>query len=273
MRWRVRRSAPHEKAGDRLPGTGPSNQWKVQGDLWQAWLRHSVVGVDLLMWWTNASNLRGLVGDGRYRERLIALLSQASPRDCAAIGLGCQRRIDRPCREPQTCSRPPVEGPAADAPEFRIGPIPGACSSFVDCWRGTGLHVEFTSDDRHRAVHLKDKTEKVGVWVDGVPLPEDAWLDESGYWVDDRFYVVQAAGPEDHPEQDLAMGHLGCRVLAVVIHDVQQATTRMIVPDATETWTDPCVRLDGGTWRLYADGATAEAGRPARLFPAVPPSV
>lgn len=156
----------------------------------------------------------------------------------------------------------------------RTGPVPGACDSFVDCWTEFGLNVDFTSDDRHRAVHVRARalSDRTSLWVDGVPVAEDVWLDQSGYWVDDRFYVVEAEGPEDHPEQYPAMGNLGCTIFSLVIHDVERATTQILIPDATEKWTYPHVRLDGDTWRVFADKAAVEADRPDRVFPAVPPS-
>ncbi|MFE2913427.1 hypothetical protein ACFXI0_21450 [Kitasatospora indigofera] len=286
MRWRRGGKAAREQARDAreevrggpeaiLAAPAVPHRWGERGEQWKEWLRRSPAGVDLLVWWTDAGgDIRGLVGDAMYRERLAELLSRASPRDCAALGLGCTRRIDRSCREPWTCALDPVPGPADGARRRRCGPVPGACDAFTDCWTEFGLTVRFTADDRHRAVHLRDRarSDRVSVWVDGIPVAEDAWLDESGVWVDDRLYVVEAAGPEDHPEQDFVFGRLGHVILSVVVHDVERATTQVLVPTAAESWTDPVVRREGDTWRLYPHRAAVDAGRPDRVLPVEPPS-
>ena len=131
----------------------------------------------------------------------------------------------------------------------------------------------FSADDRHRAVHMSDRNRsgEVGVWVDGVRLMVDAWLDQSGYWVGDRFYVLQAAGPEDHPDQQIALGLLGYRILSLVIHDAWRRTTRVLVPDASETWTNPFVRLESDQLHLYADESAVTGDRPDRSVPAESP--
>lgn len=277
MRWR-----PGRNAGRRRDGDGPhedvfssqavSHSWDVRDERWREWLRRSRVGVDLVAWW-DGGDMRSRIGDMPYRERLVDLLSRASPRDCAAMGLGCSSRVDRSCREPETCGQDPIGLSAASAAPYRVGPVPGACSSFVDCWSDLELHVEFSADDRHRAVHMSDRnrSSEVGVWVDGVRLMVDAWLDQSGYWVGDRFYVLQAAGPEDHPDQQITLGLLGYRILSLVIHDAWRRTTHVLVPDASETWTNPFVRLESDQLHLYADESAVTGDRPDRSVPAESP--
>jgi hypothetical protein len=249
-----------------------SQPWDVRDERWREWLRRSPVGFDLVAWW-DGGDIRSRIGDMPYQERLVDLLSRASPRDCAAMGLGCTRRIDRSCREPETCGQDPIGLSSAGAAAYRVGPVPGACGSFVDCWSDLGLHVEFSGDDRHRAVHMRDRNRwgDVGVWVDGVRLMVDACLDQSGYWVGDRFYVLQAAGPEDHPDQEIAFGLLGYRILSLVIHDARRRTTRVFVPDPSETWTHPSVRLESDQLHLYADEAAVTGDRPDRSVPAESP--
>ncbi|MEW2299028.1 hypothetical protein AB0958_03415 [Streptomyces sp. NPDC006655] len=251
------------------PSQAVSHSRGVRDEQWREWLRRSRVGVDLVAWWDDG-DIRGRVGDTPYPERLVDLLSRATPRDCAAMGLGCSRRIDRPCREPETCGQDPIGMSAAGAAADREGPVPGACSHFVDCWSPLALRVEFSADDRHRAVHMSNPNRwgEFGVWVDGVPLRVDAWLDQSGYWVGDRFYVLQAAGPEDHPDQQIALGLLGYRILSLVIHDARHSTTRLFVPDPSETWTNPLVRLEGDQLLLYADEVAVSDDHPDRSVPA-----
>lgn len=249
-----------------------THRWGSWGAEWQDWLCRSQVGIDLLVWWRDeGDDFLALVGADRYRERLAELLARASPRDVAAMGIGCTRRIDRPCRDPKTCSQDPADGPAGEV-RYRSGPVPGACSGFKDCWSAYGIDVVFTADDRHRAVHIQDPSDfsRVGVWVDGVRVAEDVVLEQSGYWADKRFYVVQAEGPQDHPEQGLAMGNLGWNILSLVVHDVERATTLMLVPEATETWTYPVLRVDGDTLLVYPDDEACESGRPDRVLPVEP---
>ncbi|MGW1894409.1 hypothetical protein ACWCP6_29835 [Streptomyces sp. NPDC002004] len=295
MTWRWRRknngrregpeeSPDEQQALEETPGTAEpeteparhrwTHHWGAWGEEWQDWLCRSQVGVDLLVWWRDEGNdLLALVGPGRYRDRLAELLSRAAPRDVAAMGIGCTRRIDRPCRDPRTCSQDPADGPQ-DRTRYRMGPVPGACSDFKDCWSAYGIDVEFTASDRHRAVHIQDPSEfsMVGLWVDGVRVAEGVSLEQSGYWADERFYVVQAEGPEDHPEQSPVMGNLGYHVLSLVVHDVERAATRMLVPEATETWTDPMLLVDGDTLCVYPDPKARAAGRPDRVIPVEPSS-
>ncbi len=284
MRWRRGKKAGRRRNGD---GDGPyeivsssqalSHPPRIREERWGEWLRRSRIGTDLAAWWDGGdSDVRTRIGEIPYRERLVDLLSRASPRDCAAMGLGCSRRVDRPCWEPQICGQDRVgvcAGGTAGAGASRTGPVPGACGSFVDCWSDLELRVEFSADDRHRAVHMTDRDRwgEVGVWVDGVRLMVDAWLDRSGYWVGDRFYVLRAAGPEDHPDQQIALGLLGYRILSLVIHDARRGTTRVFVPNASQSWTDPFVRLDGDQLHLYADEAAVTADRPDRSVPAESP--
>ncbi|MFI8086334.1 hypothetical protein ACIF6L_36745 [Kitasatospora sp. NPDC086009] len=250
-----------------------SHRWGPWAEQWQDWLRRSPVGVDLLVWWRDeGGDLLALVGPQRYLQRLAELLSRASPRDVAALGIGCTRRIDRPCRDPGTCGQDRADDDPTAAPRHRTGPVPGACSGFKDCWSAYGIDVEFTADDRHRAVHLRDPSDhsRTDVWVDGVRVADGITLDSSGYWVDGRYYVVQAEGPQDHPEQSHTMGHLCCTVLSLVVHDAELATTRILVPRATEAWTDPELGRDGDTLCVYPSRGARAAGRADRVLPVEP---
>ncbi|MGV9268239.1 hypothetical protein ACWDRR_26650 [Kitasatospora sp. NPDC003701] len=286
MGWRWRRTTgtgsgtadtpeavpPPEEAAAKEAAHQWHHRWGPWGEEWQDWLRRSPTGVDLLVWWRDeGDDLLALVGPQRYLERLAELLSRASPRDVAAMGIGCSRRIDRPCRDPRTCSQDLPDAPTGAA-RHRTGPVPGACSGFKDCWSAYGIDVEFTADGRHRAVHLQDPSDhsRMDVQVDGVRLAEALTLDSSGYWVGRRYYVVQAGGPPEHPEQGLTMGNLCCNILSLVVHDAALATTRILVPEATESWTDPELRLDGGTLYVYPNPQAREAGRADRVLPVEP---
>ncbi|MEU5532216.1 hypothetical protein [Streptomyces sp. NPDC020362] len=102
-------------------------------------------------------------------------------------------------------------------------------------------------------------------------MAEGAALEHSGYWADERFHVVQAAGPENHPEQGLATGNLGCSILSLVVHDAERATPQVLVPGTEETWTCPVLRVDGDRLLVYPDDQAHEAGLPDRVLP-IPPS-
>ncbi|WP_329485163.1 hypothetical protein OG618_01010 [Kitasatospora sp. NBC_01246] len=229
-------------------------------------------GADLLVWWRDeGDDLLALVGPQRYLQRLAELLSRASPRDVEAMGIGCGRRIDRPCRDPRTCGQDPADAPTG-ATRDRTGPVPSACTGFKDCWSAYGIDVEFTADGRHCAVHFQDPSDRsrTDVQVNGVRVAESLRLDSSGYWVGRRNYVVQAEGPPDHPEQGLTMGNLCCAILSLVVHDAELVTTRILVPEAAETWTDPELRLDRDTLHVYPNGQAREAGRADRVLPVEP---
>ncbi|MEU2158842.1 hypothetical protein ABZ532_28180 [Streptomyces sp. NPDC019396] len=237
---------------------------------WQPWLSRSPLGTDLIVWWWYESELRRRLGDRTYQDHFARLLAQASPRDCAALSLGCTRRTDRSCRGPETCALDPDL--SAERLRHRTGPVPGACDSFCD-FDGVALHIDFTSDDRHRAVVMRDQERggRMSLWVNGVPAAHGASLDWGGYWLDDRHYVIQAEGPDGHPEQALAMGTLCCAIMSLVIHDAELAETRVLVPEPTELWNYPQVRRHGDTLHVYADPEAAEAGRPDRVLPVAPP--
>ncbi|MET8451095.1 hypothetical protein [Streptomyces sp. NPDC005209] len=228
------------------------------------------MGTDLLAWWRDeGGTFLAHAGPEGYRARLAELISRASPRDVAALGIGCTRRIDRPCRDPKTCSQDPPDGQAVTVPN-RTGPIPGACGGFKDCWTTYGINVKFTPDDRHRAVHIQDPSDRCMLWIDGVRVAEGLALEHSGYWASSRFYVVETEGPKDHPEQGLAMGNLCWNILSLVVHDVERATTRVLVPEATETWTCPVLRVDGEALRVYPDYEVCEDASPDRVLPIEP---
>ncbi|MBL1084984.1 hypothetical protein JK359_23930 [Streptomyces actinomycinicus] len=263
--WRWHRQRTEGPGSGDAPTAAPSRE-----DGWESWLRRSPAGAELRQWWRDEGN-RNLarVGPERYREHLAELLSRASPRDVAAMGIGCTRRADRPCRDPRTCGQDPPAGRVGPI-RNRMGPLPGACAGFTDCWTAYGIDVAFTPDDAHRAVHVLHPSGRCMLWVDGVRVAEGAALEHSGYWADERFYVVQAAGPRNHPEQHIAMGNLGWNILSLVVHDAARVTTRVLEPEATQTWTSPVLRVDGRTLCVYPDPEAGEDAPPDRVLPVEP---
>ncbi|MFE1291238.1 hypothetical protein [Streptomyces sp. NPDC058751] len=243
----------------------------VWDEAWGEWLRQSPSGTELLAWWRRARDETSGAGRDAYGERLAALLSAASPRDCAAVGLGCTRRIDRECREPSVCRLDPAV-PSADgeAPRGeREGPVQGACGGFHGLWGDFDVHVRFSGgDDRHRAVFWRDTTSAVRLWVDGVPVDAGADLDSYGHWLGGRFLVVQAEGPDDHPWQSYGPGTLVTGIVSVLIHDAAHGSTRTLIPGPQETWTDPQVVLAGGTLRVYATREALADDVPDRILSA-----
>ncbi|MFE9630952.1 hypothetical protein [Streptomyces sp. NPDC006463] len=237
---------------------------------WRDWLARSPVGVDLIHWWFAEAELTALVGEERYVERLGELLSQAAARDIAAMGLGCTRRVDRACRFAEICSQDPVVPPGEKLESYRHGGIPGACSSFIDCWSKHEIDVTFADGDSHRSVLLfRDHPGKARLWVDGVRVGEGEWLDKGGFWVDERFFTIRIEGPKDHPEQGL--GHMGAQlynIVSLLIHDAERGTTRILVPEDTENWTDPVLAVrDGMGWVYPTREDRAAGGTPDRIFP------
>lgn len=248
-------------------------RWGHCGTEWRDWLARSPSGVDLLHWWRDEAGLIDLVGEDRYVERLGELLSRAAPRDIAAIGLGCTRRVERPCRAPEVCGLDPVPGPAGAVPSHRHGPKPGACSGFMDCWTRHEIEVDFTAADRHRSVLLfRGGPDAARLWVDGVRVGAGEWLDKGGIWHQERFFVIRIGGPDDHPRQGL--GHIGAQLYAIVsllVHDAERGTTHVFVPDPTENWTDPVLVVRDGTGYVYATPEACAAETPDREFPVEAP--
>ncbi|MFE2533578.1 hypothetical protein [Streptomyces sp. NPDC059371] len=246
----------------------------VWDEAWGEWLRQSPPGDELLAWWRQAGDGTRRVGREAYGERLAALLSAASPRDCAAAGFGCTRRMDRVCREPAVCRLDPVAPSAAEevARGEREGPVPGACGGFHGFRGDFEVHVRFSGGrDRHRAVFWRDTAgSAVRLWVDGVPVGSGAGLDSYGRWLDGRFLVVQAEGPDGHPRQSYGPGTLVTGIVSVLIHDAAHGSTRMLIPEPHERWTDPQVVLAGEALRVYATREAVATGVPDRILPARP---
>lgn len=238
---------------------------------WDEWLRQSPPASELRVWWQESPARVRKVGRDAYGERLAALLSAASARDCAAAGLGCTRRLDRVCREPSVWRLDSAEPWVAEEVSRgeREGPVPGACGGFHGFWGDFEVHVWFSGgDDRHRAVFWHDMAESaVRLWVDGVPVGAGVRLDTYGHWLGGRFLVVQAEGPQDHPRQTYGPGLLVTGIVSVLIHDAVHGSTRILVPRPHETWTDPQVVLTGETLRMYATREARAADVPDRILP------
>ncbi|WP_099343804.1 MULTISPECIES: hypothetical protein [unclassified Actinoplanes] len=216
-----------------------ARRWRGVDEQWKSWLRGSATALELYTRRQEADEYRHLLGDDAYRDQLIEVLSRAVPRDCAAAGFGCAQRIDRPCRQPAVCAR--------DRP----------CHAYY-LEHGTGhVWIDFSPAGRHRAVLWWDRANAGRLWVDGQPVGDGIVLDSVGRWVDDRFYTVQAAGPDDHPAQEWEMGGLGRRIRSLLLYDAGHASARLLVPAAGESWTDPWVSRDGGSLRVHADGDDA----------------
>ncbi|MGW1713773.1 hypothetical protein [Streptomyces sp. NPDC002156] len=247
----------------------------VGDEAWGEWLRNSPSGSELSLWWQQASERIRQVGRDAYGERLAALLSAASPRDCAAAGMGCTRRLDRACYGPSVCRQDPVGPSGAEeaAGPAREGPVPGACGGFHGFWTDFEFHVWFGGPgDRHRAVLWHDMAASVvRLWVDGAVVGAEVFLDSHAHWVGGRFLVVEAAGPDDHPRQSYGPGRLGSGIVSVLIHDTAHGSTRTLVPKDHEMWSAPQVVLAGESLRVYATREARDADAPDRILPAGPP--
>ncbi|MFK0200576.1 hypothetical protein [Streptomyces lavendulae] len=264
--WHRRRN---RATAETEPGTRPTRpqapEREPETDPWRDRLSRSSEARAVRQWWADATEQTERLGEDGYRERLGELLSRLSPRDFAALGFGCTRRIDRACREPRTCSQDPAPPPAGSAPPRRQGPVAGACSGFWDCYSPFAVRAAFTTDDRHLAITVQGQWSTVMLWVDGIRVEAPNFLDETGYWVDDRFYVTEMAAPDDHPLQ----GHVGMgatAVLSLVIHDVATATTHVLDPEPHENWSCPVAALRDGQWRLYPTLEARDADHPDRTL-------
>ena len=238
----------------------------MQDEQWREWLGRSPLGRDLLARWRGAGDYRRLLGAEAYRRQMVELLSRAAPRDCAAAGFGCTRRNDRACRGPEICSQEPGAGPVGEG--RREGPVPGACDAFYGYY-GDDLRIQvgFAPRDRHRAVFWADNPASVRLWVDGVPVGTEHLLATPGYWVGDRFLVVDVPGPDDHPAQRYVLSDLVTTIVSLLIHDAEKSSTHLLVPRPDELWTDPRVERHGDVLHVYPDRAAREASRPDRTLP------
>lgn len=250
MRWRPerRRAAPG---------------WGQQGEAWRDWLHRSPRAAELLTWWQAPTEHARLVGPDGYWAHVLGLLHTAEPRDCAAAGLGCQRRNDRPCRDPAVCAQdPPVAGGLPG-----VGPTPGGCDGFYGYLADVRTYVQFSADRRHRAVLWWPAPAAVQLWVDGVRFAAGVPLDSSGAWVADRFFAIAAEGPGGHPGQHYGPGVLVSRILSLLVCDALRGTQRLLHPLPTEQWTSPRISPAGDALLVYPDQAALDADRPDREVP------
>lgn len=243
-----------------------TRRWRGADQRWREWLRRSTTAVELFTRRHESDEYEFLLGASAYRDQLVEVLSRARPRDCAAAGFGCTRRIERGCREPEICSRDRADG--HDDRVRREGPLPGACDSFYLERREDHVWVDFSAGERHRAVLWADSSRGGTLWVDGTRVGEELTLDLSGQWLDDRFYTVQAEGPADHPAQDHQMGSLVSRIRSVLLYDAERSRTRLLVPGPDEPWTFPWIVSDGRSLLVYADSDDVQGGiAPTRTLP------
>ncbi|XVV09694.1 hypothetical protein ACQP2X_33225 [Actinoplanes sp. CA-131856] len=208
-------------------------KWEWVREPWRQWLRRSSIGVEVFMRVNDPDSYRLLLGSGTAGTQLAGVMALADRRDCAAAGLGCTRRLDRSCRDPEICSQDPAGAGG------REGPVPGGCDSFTSFTQD--LWVRFSADNRHRAV-LSGKR----LWIDGRPVGEDQTMEPYGQWVGDRFFVVPAEGPEDHPDQEYTMGYLASTINSLVVYDADRSIEQVLVPTPEERWTDPRAELVDG---------------------------
>lgn len=108
------------------------------------------------------------------------------------------------------CRLAPAAPPAAEAVSRgeREGPVPGACAGFHGFRDDFEVHIRFSgAGDRHRTVFWRDTARPATrLWVDDAPVGWGAGLDSYGHWLDGRFLVVQAEGPDSHPRQSYGPG-------------------------------------------------------------------
>ncbi|GLW31106.1 hypothetical protein [Actinoplanes regularis] len=243
-----------------------ARRWRWADEHWHAQLRGSATALELFTRRNESDEYRHLLGADAYRDQVVEVLSRAQPRDCAAAGFGCTRRIDRACRGPEICSQDRAAGP--DDRVHREGPLPGACDSFHLELPEGHVRIGFSAGDRHRAVLWWESSLGTMLWIDGTRIGRDLTLDTSGRWLDDRFYLTHAAGPEDHPAQAYEPGGLSSRIRSVLLHDADRSSTRLLSPNPDELWTDPWIVRDGESLLVYPKPEDIEAGtHPARVLP------
>ncbi|GAB1639745.1 hypothetical protein [Krasilnikovia sp. MM14-A1259] len=243
---------------------GP-RRWRGIAPEWHDWLRRSETGVEVCTRWQEADEYRFLLGDDAYRDQLLQVLARAAPRDCAAAGFGCTRRSDRRCRAPEICSQ--ERGTVAGDEVRREGPLPGACDAFHGEWgRHLRLSVRFSAGERHRAVLWADSREPVTLWVDGRRVGERRPIDDYGWWVDDRFFVLQVEGPEEHPEQTGVVGALACKIKSVLVYDADRQVEHLFEPRDDQVWIDPVVERHGDELHVHPDAAHEAASPPDQVM-------
>ena len=129
----------------------------------------------------------------------------------------------------------------------------------------------------HQAMFVPHLLGGANLWLDGglVAVTRDAdgatQLDHRGDWLSERFFYCPVGGLWAHPRQGpLTLNPLGT-VFGVLLCDLQQGTTQVVLPPPDQAWTFPVMSESQGELQLFADRAAQAAGQVAWGTPANPP--
>ena len=133
--------------------------------------------------------------------------------------------------------------------------------------------VHFAPDFSHRAVTLEFIGAWAGeqLWVDGrrVDGPADhrgVTYFERVRWLDSRYLTVLVGQPE-HPLSDRLVNDALGSVRGIAIYDAADAKTVLVLPESTESWTEPYAARRGDVVDIHRDRASFERGeKPLRTI-------
>ncbi|MCK9687512.1 hypothetical protein [Scleromatobacter humisilvae] len=141
--------------------------------------------------------------------------------------------------------------------DFDYEPLP-----YRRAWRVCGDEVLGVSDSvggTHRAIEWMHR-----LWIDGRAIVDEtgAPVELAGFstWISDEVFVAEVPGPDDHPAQDFGPGGYPV-ILGLVVVDAGRGRTHVLQPAATERWTAPRLREQGGRWQVVASESATEPDR------------
>jgi hypothetical protein len=187
------------------------------------WLQHSPLGLQLTEWLQLPRKYQVVLGRDGYRAAMLALLHRAQRADCQAAGF----RFD-----PAT----------PDWGHFSNDELNIQCQ-----WSSAGHRSLLWSEPGWPGAWLWIDAERVR-WSTSHP---DAHSAPTGRWVDEHRFAVEIAGPEDHPQQQLAMGSWLGTVLGLLVVDARARRQAVLQPLPHENWSWPWIVKHDSQWRVY----------------------
>lgn len=201
-------------------------------------LRQSPLPLTLNDWLWRGPKYEAVLGRRGYLDHLIALIERAEPADLEAAYF----KLGSP---PQEHAWLFVD---QDAPSGTLRRGPG----------GAHAAVLWCDGDRSAGWEL---------WLDGARLEfpadvphgvcDEAW----DAWLDERFYAVRIAGPDDHPAQQTHIGSWFGHIMGLAIVDAERRRIHVVQPRPHERWTAPRLVAVGEDWLIYRDDAAATPER------------
>ena len=146
--------------------------------------------------------------------------------------------------------------------------------NFLDDDACSTVRIHFSPKQSHQAVtlQLRDWAGAL-LWIDGIQVDvprdrDDAPLCEPyANWADERFVYLQTGGLWDHPLLNPTKIDMLGDIRGLLIWDSAKRLRHLELPEPTQAWTHPLLRVGDDALRIYPDGKAYQANRPDRTLP------